>query len=777
MAGAPSSSTRTISSSSGGRGLTTLAPSAVPTGSSGLSIQQVRWTHQQPQQHQQGHHRDAASSPLVELRRLRQLVREADATNSKLDKERILSDFSDLQPLLAFLYDAHSRLHITSGSLKRHLDRRKADADWQHNVAPRLTTSSNKAQARTKRTAMMDSLEQRVDPPETLLELFQMLRQRRVTGGMALATVAVFLQRHGILAEHDDALSDSSSGDAELDNRESIRKVLMKPTVLEIFMRCIDRNLQAGFGEKMLVQAFNGRHRQQQNDDGNDAAENGTAADKESGKGKQRLVDEGDAGNGSVPGMKTSTFEVALGKTVMLDELPEIFTSKQGEPQGWFASRKLDGIRCIIFVDFDPDLPSSPDRPLVIQSIQTLSRTGREFTTLELIKADLAATLPSNPTIRAMVEQELVRSPQLCHQRVRLVLDGETCMLTRPPDGGAAVETDAVPEGDQGAFVAVANPNASKARQQHPGRGERETFVENFRAISGAIRRKKGIVPRPRYFPFDLLTEREFTLWRGKVALVDGAAAASSPPSSPDTEPAYVAHRPFSSRVSTLQSVVRWCHEAKPGQSRTLRQLEQHLVRGADEVDPLITTALEQGWEGLMLRHSSSIYVGKRSAHLLKLKQWQDAEYRIEAVNVAPMRLSLGGGGGYRVCDGVASVTIRHNGIEVRVGSGFTTKQRVEWAKHPERIRGKWCTVEYFAESQSNARDGKVGAAGGAGAGAGGGDGGGDGGDNAGGSGGDSDSDGVRGAEQDKASAELDGGRSLRFPRIKQVYLEGGRDM
>ncbi|KAN0060929.1 hypothetical protein ACQY0O_006663 [Thecaphora frezii] len=702
----------------------------------------------------------AQASPVDQLRRLRRLILEVDATNSKHDKERILSEFHDLQPLLSLIYDAHSRFYITSFTLKRHLEKREQFQDWQENAAPNLVLPSKGAQIRSRRATFLTMRERGAVVPESLLELLETLKQRRVTGYDALATVTAFLSRNGILAEHEDALTVSDTGDADIDGRESARRAMMHPTLLNIFMRCLDRNLQAGFGEKMLIQAFSNHPAS--------AEAAFDSNDPKNGKGKQKSREDGGKTAPPQLGMKASAFEVALGKSVTRDELSSIFSTKLGDPQSWYASQKLDGIRCIVFVDFDIPLPEFRAEPLVIQSIQTLSRTGRAFTSLDRLRMDLADALPYSPQIRELVEREVKNSPQLCGQRVRIVLDGEVCMMTRA--NSEMLEIDTLPDGNRVAPSATSSTAAatsfgglpSSTASEVCGLGRRgPDCVEDFKAISSAIRRKNYTIKRPAFFPFDLLTEREFTQWRGKVALV------KEPPKSPKTalyeeDLACVAHRPFWSRVETLQSLLNWCRTHWPRNTESLRRLDQHLVQSASDMEPLVAQSLGQRWEGLMLRHADSIYLGKRTNHLLKLKQWQDAEYRIESVQIAPMRLSINGE--YRVCDAVGSVTIRHNGTEVKVGSGLTTKQRVEWAQRPHEIEGKLCTVKYFEESSSMAREKRAASAfaSASASAAGGGEG------------------GKKGGAQVEAAGATEpthGGMSLRFPHIKHVWTKGDRDM
>ena len=87
------------------------------------------------------------------------------------------------------------------------------------------------------------------------------------------------------------------------------------------------------------------------------------------------------------------------------------------------------------------------------------------------------------------------------------------------------------------------------------------------------------------------------------------------------------------------------------------------------------------------------------------------------------MRLALHGQ--FALRRALAAVVIFHHGVRVAVGSGFTAEQRVAYAEDPAAILGKVVTVSYASESASLHRMRPDGG---------------------------------------------EGGRSLRFPRIKQVF-------
>ena len=105
-----------------------------------------------------------------------------------------------------------------------------------------------------------------------------------------------------------------------------------------------------------------------------------------------------------------------------------------------------------------------------------------------------------------------------------------------------------------------------------------------------------------------------------------------------------------------------------------------------------MTLALEQGYEGLIVRDSYSAYeVNQRSLGLLKLKEFEDAEYKIVAVEQG-----LGSflGQAIFVCqlgaDTSSSVT---ETFRVVIRGPHSYKQQL-WATRTEHI-GKLLTVRY----------------------------------------------------------------------------------
>ena len=624
---------------------------------------------------------------------MRELINRANATNSKLSKERILAEFDDLIPLLAFLYDPYTRLHVTSSTVHRYLRQRKKDQDWQTNQAPLLSVPSNRSRDKTRAAALRAKQEEdvREQVPATLLELFHLLASRQITGHEALAVIRHFLDKHGIMEQHEYALS--GFDDPDISTTELFRRGLLRPTALEIFYRCLDRNLKAGFGERILRQAFAASTSSVSSD----------AAAKASTKHKDRAAEPLIPFRGS--------FEVALGRTVTRAELPSLFTSK--DAPRWFSSRKLDGVRCLFVVRLQPVSDERVSTEWKVTSISALSRNGRPFSTLAVLEREITRTLPSYPGLAKLLASAQSSTAQE-HGDERpptatLILDGEVCIL-RPPELASA------------AAVKQLDAALSEAERQPT----EQTMVEDFAAVVGLIKRKNYVIPEPAFFPFDLLTLEEFTQWRSSSA---------------------TDRRAFSARLEALGSLVSFFEARARAQRKPslVRTLSQHIVSCPSDVEALLATASERGWEGLVLRQDVR-YEGKRTSAIRKFKEWKDAEYTVQSISVATMRLPINGR--FEEREAMASLQIVHRGTRVSVGSGFTPEQRVEFARHPDRIVGKVVTVEYFDESKTVATGPARNA-----------------------------TPASSGADSTEASAESAGvgqneAYSLRFPRIKQIWGE-----
>jgi DNA ligase-1 len=131
----------------------------------------------------------------------------------------------------------------------------------------------------------------------------------------------------------------------------------------------------------------------------------------------------------------------------------------------------------------------------------------------------------------------------------------------------------------------------------------------------------------------------------------------------------------FSARLETLRSLlasthVDWLREV--AQSRVVDDAALHLR---------LESVAAAGGEGLMLHKEDSHYRAERNDDLLKLKPYQDAEARVIA--------HLPGQGKYLGMLGALLVRTT-DGIEFRIGTGFTDEQR----RHPPPI-GSSITYSY----------------------------------------------------------------------------------
>ncbi|KAK4683663.1 hypothetical protein P7C73_g6571, partial [Tremellales sp. Uapishka_1] len=445
--------------------------------------------------------------------------------------------------------------------------------------------------------------------PATISDLFDQLSSRTRTGHAARDFLVSWLSDKGIL-DH--------------------------PELLEVFGRLLDRNLVAGFGAKTLL----------------------SVPWETANLGPSAVSAPGPAPSASPSPPKERSlkkFSCALGKTV---EPPFDGLFRKGVK--WFASRKLDGVRCLLFIDFL--VPYSPTENLSVVGVQSVSRTGNPFTSLARLHeqverlaglGEVARWLASDPVVLQQNDKGVVK---------RLVLDGEVCVL-RP-------KTEE--EKTRGQIVSTAETEtfASALWASHE-----DDLVEDFPSTVSLVRRQNETIPHPAFFLLDVLSWQAFET----QASVSGTT--------------------FGERIKLGHAIVDFLdgqdHE------RHVRRLEQVAVAGPEEVESMVGRAAAEGWEGLVLR-ADKPYEGKRTTAVRKFKQWQEAEYIVKSVDTNTMRLAVGGVfGEHTAC---SNIWIEHKGRPVSVGSGFTAEQRLRYARDPSEIVGKQITLEYFSESESNDR-------------------------------------------------------------------------
>ena len=255
---------------------------------------------------------------------------------------------------------------------------------------------------------------------------------------------------------------------------------------------------------------------------------------------------------------------------------------------GWYASRKLDGVRCLAVVNNEGECT-------------LYSRMGKELTTLNKVKTAIEAT-----------------------GIVSVVFDGEICLVD-------------------------------------------ENGNEDFQGIMKQLRRKDHQIENPAYMIFDMLNINEFNNQKGDIVL--------------------------SERLRTLRS---WL-QGRFIDNGILRYTEQTQISDDNHFNYWNELSSKEGWEGVMLRKDVS-YEGKRTKNLVKVKKFFDAEY--EVVDYDNDDHEVVRDGKSETIKMLAQVWIEHKGHRVKVGSGWSQEQRLQYMDGS--IVGKIITVQYFEETYND---------------------------------------------------------------------------
>lgn len=204
-----------------------------------------------------------------------------------------------------------------------------------------------------------------------------------------------------------------------------------------------------------------------------------------------------------------------------------------------------------------------------------------------------------------------------------------------------------------------------------------ENGNENYSSIMKEIRRKEHTIKNPKYIIFDFLTIEEFQTGKSET---------------------YFKERIYS-RLNKINENIFFNPEIT-----NIEVLRQIPTTSKKILDKKLEEAIEAGWEGLILRKDAP-YEGKRSNNLLKVKKFQDAEYRVIDLEMGINRIIDESTKLEKEEMMLANVFIKHKGNLVRVGSGFSLAERKRFYVHPEEIMGKTITITYFEETLN--QDGK----------------------------------------------------------------------
>ncbi len=190
---------------------------------------------------------------------------------------------------------------------------------------------------------------------------------------------------------------------------------------------------------------------------------------------------------------------------------------------------------------------------------------------------------------------------------------------------------------------------------------------EDFQGVMKQLRRKDHQIENPAFMIFDMLTRKEFEAEKSERKLYP--------------------------RLIILKQWLR----GKFIDESILRFTNQYLIRDQDHFEYWNTVENKDSWEGLMLRKDVG-YEGKRTKNLVKVKKFHDAEYEVLGWDVDNHEVVRDGKSESMTM--LSQVWIEHKGHIVKVGSGFTQDQRLEYMDGS--IVGKIITVQYFEETKND---------------------------------------------------------------------------
>ena len=281
--------------------------------------------------------------------------------------------------------------------------------------------------------------------------------------------------------------------------------------------------------------------------------------------------------NKAIPGL-IPTFSVALAQE---------YKEECNWEDNWYASRKLDGVRCLAIADENG-------------KCTLYSRMGKEFTTLDKVKDAIEAT-----------------------GIINTVFDGEICLVD-------------------------------------------ENGNEDFQGVMKQLRRKDHQIENPAYIMFDMLNIKDFNNQKSEEILSD--------------------------RLHTLRSFLNGDID-----TNILRYTEQAVITDGRHFDMWSQMAADGNWEGFMLRKDVG-YEGKRSKNLVKVKKFYDAEYEVIDFDIDDHEVVRDGKS--ETIKMLSQVWIEHKGHKVKVGSGWSQEQRLQYMDGS--IVGKIITVQYFEETKND---------------------------------------------------------------------------
>ena len=189
---------------------------------------------------------------------------------------------------------------------------------------------------------------------------------------------------------------------------------------------------------------------------------------------------------------------------------------------------------------------------------------------------------------------------------------------------------------------------------------------EDFQGVMKQLRRKDHQIENPAFMIFDMLTRKEFEDEKSDRKLY----------------PRLIILKQWLRGRFINESILRFTH--------------QTLITDQSHFEYWNTVENKDSWEGLMLRKDVG-YEGKRTKNLVKVKSFHDAEYEVLGFDVDQHEVVRDGKSVSMTM--LSQVWIEHKGYLVKVGSGFTQEQRLEYMDGS--IVGKVITVQYFEETNN----------------------------------------------------------------------------
>jgi DNA ligase-1 len=263
----------------------------------------------------------------------------------------------------------------------------------------------------------------------------------------------------------------------------------------------------------------------------------------------------------------TMRLEPALGKTVLAEDVPKLFADPNGAQ--WYGSRKLDGVRCLVVVDVEiEESEYFESSNIKVTRAKCYSRTGKAFHVLQPLLDDIEKLCTNWTDLIRILESEPSLSENtykykylsgIFSENKRFVLDGELCVLKESKD-------------------------------------EEGVLVEDFKEVVGKVRRKTGSADDIRMFILDMIPWSNFDRHANK-----------------GTVDMPVQQKSFSERQEDVIAVLQRMDDITiEGEDHSLLWLLQEPMNSPEEVEGLIATASEEGWEGIVLRRDVR-YEGKRT--------------------------------------------------------------------------------------------------------------------------------------------------------------------